>query len=219
MIVAVDGAGEVYTRPADPTDPPGRSCRRGLPTLPSSRRRRSADSVDISGPQTEADRLAGALANGGRLEPRVIDGVPLAAGEVAYGDLAATGWRYFGLQHALYEKRTILVGGPLLMMATGLASAVGNRRARLAAEAAAAPQWRPLGSLRIVLSSERLLVWHRQAWWSVWRSGITDLHPYPEHQTLDLFFQTDPPYRLAGPDVVPLGVVLAQAVPSLCRPV
>lgn len=170
-------------------------------------------SVGTSGARAEAERLAEALANGGRLEERVIQGVPLGVGEMAYADLTATGWRYFALGHALYEKRTMLVGGPLLMMATGLASAIGNRNARLAAEAAAAPQWRPLGPLRIVLSSERLLVWHRQAWWSVWLSGITDLRRYSEHQTLDLFFGADPPYRLVGPDVVPLGVVLAQALP------
>jgi len=181
--------------------------------LRSSRRRMPARSVGTSGAREEADRLAEALANGGRLEERVVQGAPLGVGEVAYGDLTATGWRYFALGHALYEKRTILVGGPLLMMATGLASAIGNRNARVAAEAAAAPQWRPLGSLRIVLSSERLLVWHQQAWWSVWLSGITDVRRYPEHQTLDLFFGSDPPYRLVGPDVVPLGVVLAQAVP------
>lgn len=180
----------------------------------SSQRRPPAPSVGAPRAREEAARLAQALANGGRLEERVVQGAPLGVGEVAYGDLTATGWRYFGLGHALYEKRTILVGGPLLMMATGLASAIGNRNARLAAEAAAAPQWRPLGSLRIVLSSERLLVWHGQAWWSVWLSGITDVRPYPEHQTIDLFFASDPPYRLVGPDVVPLGVVLARALSS-----
>jgi hypothetical protein len=157
---------------------------------------------------TEASRLADALCDGGRLEPRTIEGVPLEAGEVAYADLWAAGWRYFGLDAVSYERRTVLFGGPCVMAITALASAIGNGRRRRDAEQLAAPQWRPLGMLRIVASSARLLVWHEQAWWPVWYSGINDLRLDPDREALELLFEADPPYRLTGPGVPALGVAL-----------
>lgn len=154
---------------------------------------------------SEVQRLAAALADSAALKPPVLEGVPLAAGEFAYGELDATGWRFFGLDTVFYERRTVLAGGGLLM----LASAIGNRRRRLAAEAYAAPQWRPLGTLRVVVTPVRLFVWHRQTWWSVWLAGVTDVRCHPEHQALDLFFEADAPYRLVGPDVPALGVAIS----------
>jgi hypothetical protein len=157
---------------------------------------------------SEASRLADALRNGGRLEPRTIEGVPLEAGEVAYADLSAVGWRYFGLDAVSYERRTVLFGGPYVMAIAALASAIGNGRRRRDAEQLAAPQWRPLGMLRIVATSARLLVWHERAWWSVWYAGINDLRIDRSQTVLDLFFDADPPYRLAGPGMPVLGVAL-----------
>lgn len=158
-----------------------------------------------------AQRLSDALRNGGRLEPVAIEGVPIAPGELAFADLSACGWRYYALGEVFYQRRMFLFGGPLLMALTGMASALGNSRRRQAAERAAAPQWRPLGSLRIIVTSERLLVWFDQAWWSVWYSAITDIRSDPANSSLDLLFETDPPYRLVGPHIPALAVVLAQA--------
>ncbi|MEX2548447.1 MAG: hypothetical protein WD830_11785 [Chloroflexota bacterium] len=162
----------------------------------------------------EAERLAAALSDGGQLVPKAIEGVPLAAGELAYGDLFPHGWRYFGLEAVAYERRTLLAGGPLLMAMTGVASAIGNRRRRQAAELMAAPQWRPLGLLRVVVTSERLLVWHENDWWSVWFANVTDVRPDAVNGVLELVFDSDPPYRLAGPGVASLGAVLACAMPT-----
>ncbi len=78
----------------------------------------------------------------------------------------------------------------------GTVSAFGNRQVRQAAERAAAPQWRSLGPLRIVVTSDRLLMWFEHAWWSVWLSAITDVRRDPGNSLLDLFFDADPPYRL-----------------------
>lgn len=156
----------------------------------------------------------GRLADGAALKAPVLEAVPLAAGEFVYGELYATGWRFFGLDTVLYERRTMLAGGGLLI----LACAIGNRRRRMEAEAHAAPQWRPLGPLRMVVTPVRLLVWHRQAWWSVWLAGVTDVRCYPEHQTLDLFFEADAPYRLVGPDVPTLGVAVSETLrKNRCR--
>ncbi len=159
-----------------------------------------------------AARLERARSDGGWLEPRTIEGVPFGAGEVAYADLWAGGWRYFGLDSVLYERRTILAGGPYLMAITALGSAIGNRRRRRAAVQLAAPQWRSLGLLRVVVTSDRLLVWHQQAWWSVWFSGICDLRVDGSSETIDLFFEHEPPYRLAGPGVSALGIMLRHAM-------
>lgn len=157
---------------------------------------------------SEVQRLPAALADSTVLKPPVLKGVPLAAGEFAYGELYATGWRFFGQDTVFYERRTVLAGGGLLM----LASAIGNRRRRLEAEANAAPQWRPLGPLRVVVTPVRLLVWHGQTWWSVWLGGVTDVRCNPEHQTLDLFFEADAPYRLVGPGVLALGVAVSETL-------
>lgn len=155
-----------------------------------------------------AHRLADALRSGGWLEPVAIDGLPLEASEHALADLQASGSRHYALDQVAYERRTLLFGGPYLMALTGVASAIGNRRSRQAAERAAAPQWHPLGLLRVVVTSQRLLVWFENAWWSVWYSAITDIRPDPANECLDLYFACDAPYRLAGPQVAVLVAML-----------
>lgn len=156
-----------------------------------------------------ARSLATSLVAGYRLDPLALDGVPLLAGEHAYAEVDAVAWRWLPLDGAEYERRALLAGGPLLMCATGVLSVIGNSRRHRAAERAAAPQWRPLGPVRVVATERRLLVWHGQAWWSVWFDAIAGLHPAIEDQRLDITFHSDPPYRLAGPDVPVLAVVLA----------
>lgn len=159
-----------------------------------------------------AHHLADGLRNGGWLEPVAIDGLPLEAGEHAFADLHASGWRHYALDQVAYERRTILFGSPFLIALTGIASAIGNTRGRQAAERAAAPQWRPLGPLRIVVTSQRLLVWFEQAWWSVWSSAITDMRLDPASRCLDLYFAADPPYRLVGSQIPALAVMLAHEI-------
>jgi hypothetical protein len=134
--------------------------------------------------------------------------VPLAAGEVAYGELVATGWRYAAADQVTYDRRVFVAGGLVAMACWGFVSAWANRRRRRRAEADAAAQWRPLGMLRVVVCSDRLLVWHRGAWWPVWFAGIVAVNAYTERATLDLLFAVDPPYRLAGPQVPALAAVL-----------
>jgi hypothetical protein len=166
--------------------------------------------VDNCAEMSAASRLGAALSDGGRLEARDVDGVPLAPGELAYADFVAKGWRYYGLESVVYERRTLLVGSPVMMAFAAIVSAGCNRRSRRTAERLAAPQWRPLGRLRVVVTSERLLVWQAQAWSSVWFGSIIDLHLQPEASELDVFFADDPPYRLRGPGVAALAVELAR---------
>ena len=113
--------------------------------------------------------------------------------------IGAYGWRYTGAD-VVYEQRTTLIGGPLLALTTGLLSTAGNSRRRHAAELEAAPRWRSLGWLDIIATSQRLLVFHQAAWWSVWYSAITHTF-YDGGSTLTLEFVFDPPYRLAGANI------------------
>jgi hypothetical protein len=152
--------------------------------------------------------LATSLRDGCHLAPLSLDGVPLAGDEPAYAELDVTGWRWLAVDGVAYESRTFLLGGPLLMCATAIASAVGNGRRRRDAERAAAPQWRPLGVVRVVVTPRRLLVRHESSWWSVWFEAIASVHPDPAALRLDVVFDRDPPYRFEGPEVPVLAVVL-----------
>lgn len=110
--------------------------------------------------------------------------------------VAVYGWRYESAE-ITYERKTLMVGGPLLFVLTGAASALRNRSARRAAEAQTALQWRPLGPLTVLPTTDRLLVWHRSAWWSVWYSSM-------EHATCDgsqlhlQFLHAAAPYLFVG---------------------
>ena len=157
-----------------------------------------------------AQRLAAALDHGAQLIPMDIDDAPLDLGEVAYADLDAHGWRCLALD-VVYERMAFLAGGGFLLAITGLTTVIGNRRRRRVAERMAAPQWRPLGPLRVVVTSDRLLVWHQNQWWPVWYATISGVCSDPVRGVLDLFFYADPPYRLAGPDMASLAVVLTTA--------
>ncbi len=156
---------------------------------------------------TEPD-LAAVLANGGWLRPITVPDLVLPAGEEAYADLWASGWR-FEAAVVPYERRTIVVGGPMMALATGLASITGNRRRQREAEAASAPQWRPLGTIRVVVTSHRLLVLHAGAWWSVCYSEVVGVELTVDGRSVNLMFRVDPPYRLDVAGVSEVAAVLA----------
>jgi hypothetical protein len=109
--------------------------------------------------------------------------------------VAAHGWRYESVE-VPFERNTLMVGGPLLFVLTGIGSAIRNRSARRAAEAQAAPRWRPLGPLTVLATTDRLLVWHQDAWRSVWYSAITSSSC--EARRLELTFADSAPYLLDG---------------------
>lgn len=151
--------------------------------------------------------LASVLDNGGWLRPINVADLLLPDGEDTYADFWATGWRYEAAV-VPYERRTLVVGGPLMALATWTASALGNRRRRASAEAESVPQWRPLGQIRVVVTSSRLLVLHAGAWWSVWYSEIVDVRAAPGGASARFGFRADPPYRLDGLGVSDLEQVI-----------
>lgn len=156
---------------------------------------------------TAAVDLANRVIAGGDL-PDLASPVLLDAGEVIHADVPAHGWRYHAADVTYTEPRLVAIGGPLMFGLVAAASGAARRRARREAEALAAPQWRPLGSLRVLATNRRLLVWHEGAWALVWYHAIRELRPDIHAGRLDMTFENDPPYCLAGPWVPYLTVVL-----------
>lgn len=158
-----------------------------------------------------AVRLAGDLAEG-RVLPVMPSPVLMEPGEVLHSDLAAYGWRFHGIDVIYEEPRVVGIGGPIFFAVTAAAAASARRRARTEAERLAAPQWRTLGHLRILATDRRLLVFYQGSWASVWYAGIRQVLPTMREQRLQLIFEDDPPYALAGPWVPYLSVVLTAAL-------
>lgn len=118
------------------------------------------------------------------------------------------GWRHETAE-VTYERRTLLFGGPIAFAVSGLASMAGNRRAQRAAERAAAAQWRPLGTLDVIATKHRLLVFLDGGWWSVWYSAVAQvLH---SEDRLELHFAADAPYLLVG-DVADVARLIGRAI-------
>ena len=117
----------------------------------------------------------------------------LQPSEHVHAEIQASAWRYLALD-VPYDHRTILFGGPIGWICSGIASAIGNRRSRQAAERLAAPQWRYLGHLPIIVTNHRLMVWYEDGWRPVWFDAVEryDLRD----NALVLTFYEDPPYCL-----------------------
>lgn len=118
--------------------------------------------------------------------------------DVPIGTFPVVGWRFVGSE-AAYERTTVVAGGPVLFGALAVASAVGNRRRRRQAERLAAPQWRPLGPIAVVVTGARLQALHEGAWASVWLDAVTAGRWHPGGDGITLFFADDPPYAFTGP--------------------
>lgn len=155
--------------------------------------------------------LANRVANGDGI-PSIPSPVLLDAGELLHADLTAEGWRFHATDIAYDAPHAVAIGGPLMFGLVVAGTAAARRRARREAEVLAAPQWRPLGTLRILATDRRLLVWHDGVWASVWYHAIREFRPDLEAGRLDLTFDNDPPYCLAGPWVSLLTVILTTAL-------
>lgn len=138
------------------------------------------------------------------------DGLLLPDERMISEPVSVYGWRYESAE-VTYDRKTFMVGGPLLFVLTGAVSALRNRSARRAAQARAAQQWRPLGQLTVVATTDRLLVWHQNAWWSVWYSAIEQ--STCRDRQLHLRFPDTPPYLLDG-DVSPLANAIGSVRPA-----
>lgn len=118
------------------------------------------------------------------------------------------GWRYCGIDDVLYERRTLLFGGPIVMPITAIASALVNRRRRQQAERIAAAQWRPLGPLAVEVHPDRLLVSRNGEPGTVWLASVVEIRTHQGNDTVDLFFDADAPFRFSGRDAPRLAAAL-----------
>lgn len=157
-----------------------------------------------------AASLAAQLVAGGNL-PTLTSAVALSSGEVLHGELIAEGWRFHGADVVVEQERLVAMGGLFTFGIAAVANSIGNRRAQVEAERLAAPQWRPLGSMPLLATSQRLLVLHEGEWASVWYSAIRQIIPSIDNCRLELIFEDDPPYLLAG-EWVPYLTVIITAV-------
>jgi hypothetical protein len=153
-----------------------------------------------------AAQLAADVAAGQPL-PLLSSPVLLGAGEVLHAEAVIAGWRFHAAEVVVEHRR--LVGTGLFTFGVAAAlNSIGGRRAREEAERLAAPRWRSLGSMPVLATNQRLLLLHEGAWASVWYSAIRQVLPRPGEHRLELVFEDDPPYLLAGEWVPFLTVVI-----------
>ena len=170
-------------------------------------RRRSVD--EASRGWTSACELFQGLQSGRPLAPLPYSsGLLLQADETEYAAADAEFLRYYGRDGGSYVHSTLVMGGPFMMAATGIASAVGNRSRRTAAEQEAMPQWRYCGSTRAVLTSNRLLISWDGQWVSFHLGSILEIQPNPATSSVCLAFEGSPPLSLRGPWIPDLSVAL-----------
>jgi hypothetical protein len=104
-----------------------------------------------------AYQWAAALAAGTPL-PQESSPVPLGPGEVAHARLSPVGLAgYFG-ENRGYRPGFLLFGGPVGLAITGAASIARNQTKKAEAERAAKPKWHDMGTVELVVSSQRLVV-------------------------------------------------------------
>ena len=90
--------------------------------------------------------------------PVIETDVPLPPGEVVHAAIEAHCW-WYGEANTTWHRYTFWsVTGPVMLGLTAAMSALGNHRRRRSAEILAAPQWRHLGYLPVLLTNHRLLV-------------------------------------------------------------
>ncbi len=135
-------------------------------------------------------------------------GLLLKADEAEYAAADAESYRYYGLQGGSYVHSTFLMGGPFMMAATGIASAVGNRSRRTAAEFEAMPRWRFGGHTRAVLTSARVLTCSEGQWISFYLGGIVEICPHPANYSVTMAFEDCAPLSLRGPWIPYLSIAL-----------
>lgn len=160
-----------------------------------------------------AASLAAQVATGGGL-PIVSRAVALSSGEVLHVELAVEGWRFHSVDVVVEQRRLLGMGGLVTVGIAAAANSIGNRRARAEAERLAAPRWRPLGSMPLLATNQRLLAFYEGEWASVWYSAIRQIIPSVDDFRLVVIFEDDPPYLLVGEWVPYLTVVITAALAS-----
>lgn len=146
--------------------------------------------------------------------PLPVIGNPLETGsEAVHLDVLVNGW-WYGATDVLYDEvRYMDFRGLGTLAMTAAASAVGNRRAREAAQALATPQWRPLGEapVQVSLTERHLVLRSDEATVTLaLADGLQLLSDLPNRR-LELHAPDRPPFALHGHWVPYLTVALTYA--------
>ncbi|WND36409.1 hypothetical protein RI578_19905 [Streptomyces sp. BB1-1-1] len=176
-------------------------------TMWSRRRDRAEDAVRADAVQA-ASALTVHLQGGGNLVPVQADGLALAAGEVAFADVACSAARFYGTEvdyptsasgyfedHPTFGRRWVSNGRL-------------DARRRQEAEDAALPQWRDHTAARVVLTSTgvRLLPLRAREWMPFDHALLTGVAAEPSAVVLS--YSTCAPLLLSGPAAPWLGVAI-----------
>jgi hypothetical protein len=114
-----------------------------------------------------AHQWAAALAAGAAL-PQGASPVRLGPGELAHGRFAPVGLAGFFGEDRDYRRSFLLLGGPVGLALTGAASIAHNQAKKAEAQRAAQPRWHDLGTVELVVSSQRLVLVGRGKVESFW---------------------------------------------------
>ncbi|MFI0371180.1 hypothetical protein ACH35V_25235 [Actinomadura sp. 1N219] len=152
------------------------------------------------------------LATGGDLEPMPSVPTGLGLDEHPYADLPLEYSRFYAMD-VPYDHRSVFAFGSAGFVLGALAvNAAGNAIARNRARALAAPQWREYQVARVLLTSERLLIFTRIGPLSFWHGGLSEFLPAPEAFRLLLTYPDCEPVQLRGPGVPWLAVAMARVI-------
>ena len=97
-----------------------------------------------------------------------------------------------------YSSSMFAAGGLFLTAASLAASAAINANNRPKAQAAAGPQWRPMGRLPAIVTSQRLLLMAGQ-WCSYYHDHLLMIEPNPLGYSVALHYKRTEPIMLHGP--------------------
>lgn len=179
---------------------------------------------EVFGPDAHAqgmadvERLYVQLERGEQLPTYRPQGLVLPPGEGAFKEIVAEYSRFYELSVQYPGQSSLFVMGSPAFMAGAMigkmfGDAANRREARRLAEAAA-PQWRFLGFLRVILTNQRLMVYvpDQYSWLSFWHSTLQEFRPNPAKFALELLYPDCAPILLRGPMVPWVSLALASCV-------
>ncbi|WUI02158.1 hypothetical protein OHR68_10225 [Spirillospora sp. NBC_00431] len=163
------------------------------------------------GAQAGAD-LFRHVVTGGELEPMPSVPAGLERDEYAYAELPLEYSRFYATDVTYYRRSVAAYGSAGFVLGALAVNAAGNALARSRARALAAAQWREHQVARVLLTSERLLVFTRIRPLSFWHGGLSEFLPAPDVFQLLLTYPDCEPVQLKGPGVPWLAVAMARVI-------
>ncbi|MGW1123845.1 hypothetical protein [Streptomyces sp. NPDC002526] len=180
-----------------------------------SRRRVRAEETPLADAVQAASALASHLQAGGSLVPVQVKDLVLAAGEVAFADVACSAARFYGTQVTNPTSASGYFEDHPTFGRQWVSNGRLDARRRQEAEDAALPQWRDHTGARVVLTSTgvRLLPTGSREWMPFDHALLTGVAAEPP--SIVLSYSTCAPLLLTGPAAPWLGVAIEHLHRSL----